>query len=84
MWQLGSFPLAATCGAAELVIGNLNEMVYLIATDEELLGVAPPAPPEVDAAKANAVVAGKPLRWARRLGELKTEPAADASLSPVK
>ncbi len=33
--------------AAELVIGNLNEDGYLIASDEELLGVAPPAPPEV-------------------------------------
>jgi RNA polymerase sigma-54 factor len=40
-----------------LIIGNLNEDGYLIATDEELLGVVPPAPPEVDSAKADAVVA---------------------------
>ena len=36
--------------AAELIIGNLNEDGYLIASDEELLGVVPPASPEVDAA----------------------------------
>ena len=35
--------------AAELIIGNLNEDGYLIASDDELLGVAPPAAPEVDA-----------------------------------
>ena len=35
--------------AAELIIGNLNEDGYLIASDDELLGIAPPAAPEVDA-----------------------------------
>ena len=29
--------------AADLIIGNLNEDGYLIASDDELLGVAPPA-----------------------------------------
>jgi RNA polymerase sigma-54 factor len=58
MWQLGSIPTRSDVReAAELIIGNLNEDGYLIATDEELLGVAPPAPPEVDSAKAEAVVA---------------------------
>jgi RNA polymerase sigma-54 factor len=58
MWQLGSIPTSpAVREAAELIIGNLNEDGYLIATDEELLGVIPPAPPEVDSAKAEAVVA---------------------------
>jgi RNA polymerase sigma-54 factor len=58
MWQLGSISTRREVReAAELVIGNLNEDGYLIATDEELLGVAPPAPPEADAAKASAVVA---------------------------
>src|SRR5206468_696696 len=42
--------------AAEVVIGNLNEDGYLIASDEELLGVTPAAPPEVDAAKSENVV----------------------------
>jgi RNA polymerase sigma-54 factor len=58
MWQVGSIPTTREVReAAELIIGNLNEDGYLIATDEELLGVVPPAPPEVDSAKANAVVA---------------------------
>jgi RNA polymerase sigma-54 factor len=58
MWQLGSIPTRPDVReAAELIIGNLNEDGYLIATDEELLGVAPPAPPEIDSAKAEAVVA---------------------------
>jgi RNA polymerase sigma-54 factor len=41
MWQLGSLPVRAEVAtAAELVIGNLNEDGYLIATDEELLAAA--------------------------------------------
>jgi RNA polymerase sigma-54 factor len=56
-WQLGSIPTTPPVReAAELVIGNLNEDGYLIASDEELLGIAPPAPPEVDAAKSESVV----------------------------
>src|ERR1700758_5355679 len=51
MWQLGALSLSAKVReAAELIIGNLNEDGYLIATDEELLGITPPAAPEVDAA----------------------------------
>ena len=42
--------------AADLIIGNLNEDGYLIASDEELLGVAPPAPPEADADTAKNIV----------------------------
>jgi RNA polymerase sigma-54 factor len=58
MWQLGSIPTRPDVReAAELIIGNLNEDGYLIATDEELLGTAPPSAPEVDAAKSEAVVA---------------------------
>src|SRR5215469_7816898 len=57
IWQLGSIPTrAAVREAAELVIGNLNEDGYLIASDEELLGIAPPAAPEEDAAKSESVV----------------------------
>src|SRR5436189_237031 len=41
---------------AELDIGNLSEDGYLIATDEELLGTAPPAPPEADATVGETVV----------------------------
>ena len=51
MWQLGALGVSpAVREAAELVIGNLNEDGYLIATDDELLGITPPVAPEVDAA----------------------------------
>src|SRR5579862_4834384 len=57
IWQLGSLPTRPPVReAAELVIGNLNEDGYLIATDDELLGVAPPATPESDAATAENLV----------------------------
>src|SRR5215469_7611545 len=57
VWQLGSIPTRPEVReAAELIIGNLNEDGYLIASDEELLGIAPPAAPEEDAAKSESVV----------------------------
>ena len=57
VWQLGSIPIRpAVREAADLVIGNLNEDGYLIASDEELLGIVPAAPPEIDAAKSENVV----------------------------
>ncbi|MBV9622980.1 MAG: RNA polymerase factor sigma-54 [Acidobacteria bacterium] len=57
MWQLGSIGTSrAVRQAAELVIGNLNEDGYLIASDEELLGLVPPSSPESDLAKAESVV----------------------------
>src|SRR5229473_832881 len=56
-WQLGALSLPREVReAAELIIGNLNEDGYLIANDDELLGVAPPAPPEADATIAQNVV----------------------------
>jgi RNA polymerase sigma-54 factor len=49
-WQLGALPIRrAVREAAELIVGNLNEDGYLIASDDELMGVTPPAAPEVDA-----------------------------------
>jgi RNA polymerase sigma-54 factor len=57
IWQLGAIPIRPVVReAAELVIGNLNEDGYLIASDEELLGVVPPAPPESDAEKSERLV----------------------------
>ena len=57
LWQLGSVPTRPQVReAAELIIGNLNEDGYLLASDEELLGVAPPGAPESDAAVAESVV----------------------------
>ena len=56
-WQLGALSLRPEVReAAEQIIGNLNEDGYLIASDEEMLGVAPPAPPEADAATARNIV----------------------------
>jgi RNA polymerase sigma-54 factor len=56
-WQLGALSLRREVReAADLIIGNLNEDGYLIASDEELLGVAPPAPPEADAQTAKNIV----------------------------
>jgi RNA polymerase sigma-54 factor len=52
-WQLGSISMRPEVQeAVEIIIGNLNEDGYLIASDEELMGVAPPAAPESDAAVA--------------------------------
>jgi len=56
-WQLGALSLRKEVReAADLIVGNLNEDGYLIASDEELLGIAPPASPEVDAATAKNIV----------------------------
>jgi len=56
-WQLGALSLRSEVHeAAEQIIGNLNEDGYLIASDEEMLGIAPPAPPEADAATAREIV----------------------------
>ena len=56
-WQLGALSLRREVReAADLIIGNLNEDGYLIASDDELLGVAPPATPEADAETAKKIV----------------------------
>src|SRR5271165_1650950 len=57
LWQLGAISLRpAVNQAAQLIIGNLNEEGYLIASDEELLGIAPVAAPEVDVEVAAKIV----------------------------
>jgi RNA polymerase sigma-54 factor len=81
MWQLGSIPTRPPVReAAEAVIGNLNEDGYLIASDEELLGIVPAASLESDAAKSESV-----FKEAAALGltaaELE-EAAADAISVP--
>src|SRR5215475_12226031 len=56
-WQLGALSLRKEVReAADVIIGNLNEDGYLIASDDELLGVAPPASPEADADAAKKIV----------------------------
>jgi RNA polymerase sigma-54 factor len=57
LWQLGAISTRPPVReAAELIIGNLNEEGYLIASDEELLGIAPVATPEEDAEAASKIV----------------------------
>jgi RNA polymerase sigma-54 factor len=74
-WQLGALSLRREVReAAEQIIGNLNEDGYLIASDEEMLGVAPPAPPEADAAAARNIVSE-----AAALGLGQDEPLGEAT-----
>jgi RNA polymerase sigma-54 factor len=76
-WQLGALSLRREVReAAEQIIGNLNEDGYLIASDEEMLGVAPPAPPEADAAAARNIVSEAA---ALGLGQDQTESSETAS-----
>src|SRR5207247_2579006 len=57
MWQLGALPVRPQVReAAELIIGNLSEDGYLIASDDELMGVIAPAPPQADAVAQEMVV----------------------------
>ena len=80
-WQLGALSLRREVrDAADVVIGNLNEDGYLIATDDELLGIAPPATPEADTATAKTIV-----NEAQALGLAQVaEPASDASAFDVE
>jgi RNA polymerase sigma-54 factor len=75
LWQLGALSLRREVReAAEQIIGNLNEDGYLIASDEEMLGVAPPAPPEADAAAARNIASE-----AQALGLGNDEPLGEAA-----
>jgi len=75
-WQLGALSLRPEVReAADLIIGNLNEDGYLIASDDELLGIAPPAAPEADAQTAKNIVNEA---QALGLGEIAEDPAAGA------
>jgi RNA polymerase sigma-54 factor len=57
LWQLGAISVRPPVQqAAELIIGNLNEEGYLIASDEELLGIAPVAAPEADVEVAAKII----------------------------
>jgi RNA polymerase sigma-54 factor len=77
-WQLGALSLRREVReAADLITGNLNEDGYLIASDDELLGVAPPAPPEADALTAKNIVSEA---QALGLTEVEPEPGSDPDL----
>jgi RNA polymerase sigma-54 factor len=78
VWQLGSISMRPEVReAVEIIIGNLNEDGYLIASDEELLGVAPPAPPESDAAVAENL-----FKEAAALGLSSSEEVASELTTP--
>src|SRR5712692_10927675 len=56
-WQLGAIPVRTQVReATELIIGNLNEDGYLIASDDELMGVIAPAPPQGEVVGQEMVV----------------------------
>jgi RNA polymerase sigma-54 factor len=75
LWQLGAISVRPPVHqAAELIIGNLNEDGYLIASDEELLGIAPVATPEED-----VKVAAKIVGEAEALGLAVDEASPEAS-----
>ena len=80
-WQLGALSVSrAVREAAELIIGNLNEDGYLIASDDELMGVTPPSAPEVDAAAQESL-----LKEATALGLAADDDPAligDAEIDP--
>jgi len=79
-WQLGALSLRREVReAADVIIGNLNEDGYLIASDDELLGIAPPAPPEADAATAKNIVSEA---QALGLAQVATEPDTEETSSP--
>jgi RNA polymerase sigma-54 factor len=55
-WQLHAMHLRpAVSEAGEVIIGNLEEDGYLTASDEELLGIAPPAPIKDETPAAESV-----------------------------
>src|ERR1700691_3028363 len=81
-WQLGALSLRREVReAADLIIGNLNEDGYLIASEDELLGVAPPASAEADAAAARNIASEAPALGLVQDGvrdEVQDEPQAEA------
>ncbi len=75
MWQIGALNLRPEVrAAAEEIIGNLNEDGYLIASDEEMLGMAAPSTPEADAEAASKIV-----NQAAALGLGATPPSAEGA-----
>jgi RNA polymerase sigma-54 factor len=84
IWQLGSIPTTPEVReAAELVIGNLNEDGYLIASDDEMMGVIPPAAPELDSAVVEKVVQEAAALGLNAKGPSSEEmPLSDETLSP--
>jgi len=85
MWQLGAMHVKDdVLAACELVIGNLSEDGYLLASDEELLtlGAYGMKPPEAENGATDLVSYDAPPEPASELSEL-SEIAADAGTAEV-
>ena len=68
IWQLGAISIRpAVREAAEEIIGNLNEEGYLIASDDEMLGIEAPTDADV-AAQEEAAAQANLLKEAEALG----------------
>jgi RNA polymerase sigma-54 factor len=79
-WQLGALSLRPEVReAADLIVGNLNEDGYLIASDDELLGIAPPATPDADAETAKNITSE-----VQALGIAQNEPEPDVAEASVE
>src|ERR1700756_3441002 len=84
MWQLGALSVSpAVREAAELVIGNLNEDGYLIASDDELMGAIPPAAPEADAVAQQSVLKEAEALGLSATGEEAQEETAGSGLTDL-
>ena len=82
LWQLGAISVRPPVHqAAELIIGNLNEEGYLIASDEELLGIAPVAAPEADV-KVAAKIIGEAEALGLAVAETQTLHSETSDLEP--
>ncbi len=96
LWQLGSMHVSKEVeAAAELIIGNLSEDGYLMATEDELLGIAhapaadtvhPATVPETtpDAPEADASENGTNLHLVvSHAPSADSDPSKNGNLSPV-
>jgi RNA polymerase sigma-54 factor len=80
LWQLGAISVRPPVHqASELIIGNLNEEGYLIASDEELLGIVPVAAPEADVEVAAKIV-GEAEALGLAVGDVTAESAGGESV----
>jgi RNA polymerase sigma-54 factor len=79
LWQLGAISVRPPVHqAAELIIGNLNEEGYLIASDEELLGISPVATPEADVEVAAKIVGEAEALGLAVVGSAQDDPGLEA------
>jgi RNA polymerase sigma-54 factor len=88
MWQLGAIHVRDDVrAAAELIVGNLSEDGYLLASDEELLalGMDKPASPSETETEESGVLDGpfEPAAELSEISELASETEMESSRGPV-